>query len=136
MKKLLLNSKPIHKDAGLLVLRVFVGITMLASHGWGKMLKLMAGDTSFADVLGLGETASLVLAVFAEVICSAFLALGLFTRATLIPLIITMLVAVFIVHADDPFSKKEFGLLYLIPYITLLLTGPGKFSLDKLISKA
>lgn len=136
MKKLLLKSKPINYDVGLLILRVFVGVTMLASHGWGKMMKLIAGDTGFADVLGLGETASLTLAVFAEVICSLFLALGLFTRATLIPLIITMLVAVFVIHGDDPFSKKEFGLLYLIPYITLLLTGPGKYSIDKLISKA
>lgn len=136
MKKLLLNSKPINHDAGLLILRVFVGVTMLASHGWGKMMKLITGDTGFADVFGIGETASLILAVFAEVLCSLFIALGLFTRATLIPLIITMLVAVFVIHGDDPFGKKEFGLLYLIPYITLLLTGPGKYSIDKLILKA
>lgn len=136
MKKLLLNSKPINHDLGLLILRLFVAITMLASHGWGKMMKLIAGDTGFADVFGMGETASLILAVFAEVLCSLFLALGLFTRASLIPLIITMLVAVFVIHGDDPFGKKEFGLLYLIPYITLLLTGPGKYSLDKQISKA
>jgi putative oxidoreductase len=42
-----------------------------------------------------------------------------------------MWVAVFIIHADDPFGKQEFGLLYLIPYLTLYFTGPGKLSLDK-----
>lgn len=125
-----LHTRALNLDAGLLILRVFVGLTMLFSHGWGKMLKVFDGDFGFADVLGMGPTVSLLLAVFAEVICSAFLALGWYTRFALIPLIITMLVAVFIIHADDPFSKQEFGLLYLIPYFALFLTGPGKYSLD------
>jgi putative oxidoreductase len=120
-------------DLGLLILRSFVGLTMLYSHGWGKLSRLIAGDTGFADVFGMGEPISLILAVFAEVVCSVFLAFGLYTRIALIPLIITMLVAVFYIHADDPFSKQEFGLLYLIPYVTLFFTGPGKFSLDAFI---
>ena len=71
----------------------------------------------------------------AEVVAAILLILGLGTRFVLIPLIITMLVAFFIVHADDPFSKKELALLYLIPFISLFLTGPGKYSLDALIFK-
>ena len=104
---------------------------MAYSHGWGKLQKMFGGDFGFADPIGVGEEASLVLTVFAEFVCGSLVALGLFTRAALIPLIITMLVAVFIIHADDPFSKQELGLLYLIPYVTLFLTGPGKISLDK-----
>lgn len=104
---------------------------MAYSHGWGKLQKMLGGDMSFADPLGVGEEVSLVLAVFAEVVCAILVALGLFTRAALIPLIITMMVAVFIIHADDPFGKQEFGLLYLVPYVTLFLTGPGKISLDR-----
>ena len=107
---------------------------MAYSHGWGKFQKVLSGDLSFADPIGVGEEVSLILTVFAEFFCGILVALGLFTRAALIPLIITMLVAVFIIHADDPFSKQEFGLLYLIPYITLFLTGPGKLSLDKQLS--
>lgn len=104
---------------------------MAVSHGWGKFQKLISGDFSFADPLGIGEEASFILTVFAELFCGILVVAGLFTRAALIPLIITMIVAVFIVHADDPFGKQEFGLLFLIPYMTLFLTGPGKYSLDK-----
>lgn len=104
---------------------------MAFSHGWGKLQGLLEGDLSFADPISIGEAPSLVMTVFAEFVCGILVALGLFTRAALVPLIITMVVAVFIVHADDPFSKQEFGLLFLVPYITLFLTGPGKFSLDK-----
>lgn len=136
MKKALLHTKPLHTDAGLLILRVFIGLTMLFSHGWGKMERVLEGNFEFVDVMGIGEAPSLILAVFAEVVCSAFLALGLFTRLALVPLITTMLVAVFYVHMDDPFSKQEFGLLYLIPYVVLFLTGPGKYSIDAKLFKS
>jgi len=131
MKKLLFSNRPIATDLGLLLLRIAAGGFMAYSHGWGKFQKVLSGDMSFGDPIGVGEEASLVLTVFAEFFCGILVVAGLFTRAALVPLIITMLVAVFIVHAHDPFSKQEFGLLFLIPYLTLFLTGPGKYSLDK-----
>jgi putative oxidoreductase len=68
--------------------------------------------------------------------CGVLVAAGLFTRLALIPLIVTMAVAVFIIHADDPFGDKEHALLFLVPYVALLFTGPGKWSLDALVRKA
>lgn len=120
-------------DLGLLFLRVSIGIFMAAGHGWGKMVNYGSMSSSFADPIGLGSALSLLLAVFAEVFCSIAVIIGLATRAAVIPLIITMLVAVFIVHANDPWMKQEFGLIYLIGYITLLLTGPGRYSVDSLL---
>jgi putative oxidoreductase len=131
MKKLLFSNRPLATDLGLLMFRLVSGGIMVYSHGWGKLQGVLSGDLSFADPIGIGEMPSLILAIFAEFVCGVLVALGLFTRAALIPLIITMVVAVFIIHADDLFSKQEFGLLYLIPYVTLFLTGPGKISLDK-----
>ncbi len=131
MKNILFSNRPIATDLGLLFLRLASGGIMAYSHGWGKLQKMLGGDMSFADPIGMGEEASLVLTVFAEFVCGILVALGLLTRAALVPLIITMLVAVFVIHADDPFSKQEFGLLYLVPYLTLFLAGPGKLSLDK-----
>ena len=131
MKNILFSNRPIATDLGLLFLRLASGGMMAYSHGWGKLQKMLGGDMSCADPIGMGEEASLVLTVFAEFVCGILVALGLFTRAALIPLIITMVVAVFIIHAEDPFSKQEFGLLYLVPYLTLFLAGPGKLSFDK-----
>ncbi len=130
MKNVLFSNRPFATDLGLLLLRIAAGGFMAYSHGWGKLQKVLDGDMGFADPLGIGEEVSLVLTVFAEFFCGILVVLGLFTRAALVPLILTMLVAVFIIHADDPFSKQEFGLLFLIPYITLFLTGPGKLSVD------
>ena len=115
---------------GLLILRVLVGGFMLFAHGWPKLAGFSAKSGGFPDPLGIGSAPSLTLAVFAEVVCALALMLGIFTRAAAVPLLITMLVAAFLVHGSDPFQKKEFALLYAIPFLALILTGAGKHSLD------
>ena len=119
----------------LLFLRVTSGIFML-THGVGKLTKLIEGGTiKFANPIGIGPEASLILAVFAEFFCSIFLIFGIATRVSSIPLIITMMVAGFIAHAGDPFAVKEKAFLFLVIFITILIMGAGKFSVDNLISK-
>lgn len=126
---------PSTANVWLLLLRVMAGTFML-THGYPKFQTLIAGgEIAFFDFMGLGVTASLFLAVLAEFFCSIFIILGLGTRLAAMPLIITMLVAAFNVHADDPFQKKEFALLYLLIFTTLLVFGGGKYSIDRLIEK-
>jgi putative oxidoreductase len=120
-------------DIGLLVLRVGVGAFMLVAHGWGKLAGFGDLAGKFPDPIGLGSTFSLVLAIFAEVLCALLVILGLGTRFAAVPLLTTMLVAAIVVHADDPWSKKEFALLYAIPFLTLIFTGGGRYALDSLI---
>ena len=123
-----------HFDIAMLLLRLTFGGLMLLNHGWGKMMKLFADDPiKFADPIGIGMAPSLALTVFAEALCAFLIVIGLGTRLATIPLIITMLVAVFIIHWADPFGDKEMALLYLIPYLAILLLGPGKISLDSMI---
>jgi putative oxidoreductase len=129
-KKFLKPTKlPASADAGVLILRVGISLLML-THGYAKLESFLGGNREFADPIGIGEQLSYILTIFAEFGCSILLILGLFTRAALIPLIITMLVVVLIVHGEDPFDKKEHGISFLIVYITLFLTGPGRYSVD------
>lgn len=118
----------------LLILRIGASILML-THGFPKLMKVIDGNMQFGDPLGIGAGPSLVLAAFAEAICSILIILGLATRLAVIPLIITMATAAFIVHANDPFSSQEMPLLYLLIYVTLLVTGPGKYAVDQAIGK-
>jgi putative oxidoreductase len=122
-------------DLGLLLLRLSSGLLMM-THGWAKWTGFAEYSASFADPLRIGSTASLVLTIFAEFFCALFLALGLFTRGVLVPLIILTLVIVFMVHGNYPLGKKEHGLLFLFPYILIFFAGPGKYSVDRLIKKA
>lgn len=118
-------------DIGLLILRITFGFAMFYGHGAGKISRLFGGEEiKFADPFGLGPTASLILVVFAEGLCSILVMLGLFTRAALIPLIVTMAVAYFMVHFSDPFGRQEKVIMYGLAYIALFVTGPGRLSMD------
>lgn len=120
-------------DVIILIVRVAVGCFML-THGIGKFENLFSGEEiKFGDPIGIGKSASLALTVFAEFFCSIFLILGLATRLAVIPLIITMVTAAFVIHVTQGFAKQEMALLYLLVYITLFVTGGGKYSLDRLI---
>ncbi len=123
-------------DIASLVIRLVFGTLMITNHGWPKLMKLAGpGPVEFGDPIGMGTVPSIILAVFAEVLCALFVVLGLFTRFAVIPLIVTMLVAVLIVHAGDPLGKLEMGILYLAAFVSIGLTGPGKYSLDNWLLK-
>ena len=108
----------------------------MLTHGWPKLMRLIdGGEVVFPDPLGIGVIASLIFATLAEFLGSIFIMLGVATRMASLALIFTMVVAVFMVHADDPFARKELGLLYMLVYIVLLIMGSGKYSLDKLVRK-
>ena len=119
------------RDLGLLVLRVGLGFSLAYAHGWGKFMRVLDGNMQFADPIGLGPGLSLVLAAFAEFVCAILVAVGLFGRVATVPIIILFAVAFFVVHGDDPFGDKEKAFLFLIGYVALLLTGPGRMSLDQ-----
>ncbi|MES2418336.1 MAG: DoxX family protein [Bacteroidota bacterium] len=119
-------------DTVILIARVGIAALML-SHGLPKMMALLSSEpVQFMPVMGMSAEFSLALAVFAEVICSILILMGFATRLATIPLIITMLIAVFFVHLADPFAKMELALHYLLVYIILLITGSGKYSVDYL----
>lgn len=116
-------------DVAMLVLRVSFGITM-AVHGYDKLVKFAEYKGGFMNFLGLGGPVSLSLTIFAELVCSILLVIGLFTRLATVPLIITTLVIVFISGKGDIFGEAFHGFSYLLVYITILLIGPGAYSVD------
>jgi putative oxidoreductase len=103
----------------------------MLTHGSSKAIKLLNGDFSFANPIGIGELPTLILAVIAEVIAPIFIILGYKTRLATIPAIATMFVAAFIVHLNDGFGKQELSVIYLVSFLLISILGPGKISIDK-----
>jgi len=132
VKFLRLGFLPTSVDAALLVLRVWFGLTLVTLHGWSKFAGFAERSQRFADPFGIGPTASLGLAVFAEVVCALLLVVGLFTRFAALACAITMATAFFAAHGGRLTGQGngELAFMFLGGFVVLLLAGGGRFSLD------
>jgi putative oxidoreductase len=137
MIQLLIHAKSFSNpvNIGVLLLRVYASAMML-THGGPKFMRLLDGNMKFGDPLGIGSEFSFLLVIFSEFFCSILIIIGLGTRLATIPLIITMLVALFIAHSDDPISEHLNIVWYILAYIALMISGSGKYSLDYKFFKA
>ena len=127
-----LNFLPRSVDAALLVLRLWLGLSLFLLHGWSKLTGFSQMSHKFRDPLGIGSPTSLALALFAEVVCSLLLALGLFTRIAAAVLVIEMTTVFLLVQklALSGPGSGELAFVYLAGWVTLLVAGAGRFSLD------
>jgi putative oxidoreductase len=135
MKKIFnVNNSSNTTGIALLIARAGIAAFML-THGVPKLIMLFSGaPVQFPPILGLSAETSLALAVFAEVLCSILLLVGFASRLAVLPLIITMLVALVFIHGADPFTKQESALQYLLVYLVLFFAGSGKYSIDYLLA--
>lgn len=130
------------KDSGsanfaLLVMRVWLGVAMLANHGLDKLRTFSEKASGFPDPLGVGHATSLTLVIFAEFFCSLLLIVGLVSRFAALVLAFDLTVAFFLVHKAvlSGAHSGELAFIYLAGYVALLIAGPGRFSADGVLFK-
>ena len=116
-------------NVAMLLLRV-TAATLVITYGYDKLVHFAEKKATFMNFMGIGSTLSLSLVIFAEFFCAMLLIIGIFSRLVVIPLIIVMSVALFKAHNFDVFGMGEKAALYLACFLTILLCGPGKISVD------
>jgi len=119
----------------LLVQRVATGLLLLIGHGLPKIQNFSDLSLTFPDPLRLGHRSSLILVILAELFCSMFLALGLFTRIVAFIIVFEFSVAVSIVHHGQSLKIVEPAALFLTSVFTILIIGPGRVSVDGMMGK-
>ena len=117
----------------LLFIRLFFGV-LFFMHGLDKLTNFNALSENYPSVMGLGSYTTLMISIFCEFACSMFLMVGLVTRIVLIPMIVAMGVAFFDIH-DGMMPEGELALIFMIVFIVLFMTGPGRYSVDYLIDR-
>jgi putative oxidoreductase len=122
-------------SVALFIFRVGVASLMMVQHGLDKLKTFSSKSARWPDPFGVGHPTSLSLTIFAEFFCAAFIILGLFTRLAAIPLVVAMGVALFVANHGRFFGPGENAGLFLICFLAILITGPGRFSLDRFIGK-
>lgn len=116
-------------NMALLVIRIVVSVMMLI-HGGPKFIRLLDGNLTFGDPIGIGSELSFLLVVFAEFFCSILVIIGLGTRLAVFPLLITMLVALLVRHAGEQITDHLNIAAFISTYVILFFTGSGRYSLD------
>ena len=104
-------------------------------QGWDKVIHFQEKQSYWPDPFHIGGTASLSLTIFAELVCPAFIIVGFLTRVALIPAMVNMVMAILIGHVGQPFLAREHAFSFLVPFIVLFLTGPGRYSVDQALKK-
>lgn len=120
---------PAVEDIALLITRVGIGLAML-THAIPKLMNFAALSQTFFDPFGLGSQLSLIMALFAELVCSIALILGIFTRLASAMLLFTMLIAVYMVGMLKGWAGNELATIYCFVYGLLIAFGGGKYSLE------
>lgn len=130
----LFPTKSITTKASLLLLaaRVIFGL-LLMNHGIQKWSNFQELSTAFPDPIGIGSPLSLGMAIFGELVCSIGFIIGFLYRLAMLPMIATLGMAFFVIHGNDAFAVKELAFIYLVVFILMYITGPGKFSIDYFI---
>ena len=115
---------------------------LLAYEFWESGVEKLNGENWFADIQGkfpfpfsaVPPDISWFLATWFEVLGAIGLVIGLFTRFFSLSLMSLTIVAWVSVHAGLGYNVCDNGfklpLIYLIMFLPLLLSGPGKASLD------
>lgn len=142
----LVNSKSNIQFAPL-CLRLIIGYGFMA-HGWAKISRGTAGFEKLLAQKGVPfPHINAAIAPYIELFGGIAILLGVYVAIAAIPLIVTMLVAMFAIHINYGFSSVntigltpegplfgppgyEINLLYIAGLISLMLTGAGKFSID------
>jgi len=126
-------SRSWSRDSAILLLRLWLG-SMMMYHGWGKVFGNIEGFAKAVDELGFPMPEFFAwAAALSEFGGGILLVFGLFTRPAAFLVAFTMFVAAFVHHLDDPFGKKEMAITYLVIAIALMIAGPGKTALDRIL---
>lgn len=142
-----------YRQIGPTILRLAIGFGFIA-HGWAKLSR---GPEPFAKLLTVLHVPAPHLMAWVstttELLGGLAIFAGAFTSVTAVPLICTMLVAMFTIQINYGFSAVktigltregpvfgppgyEINLLYIAGLASLILTGAGRFSVDALLTKA
>lgn len=132
MKNRILHYQPLNTDVAALFLRLIFG-GLFVYYGYSKIAAYDQILPMFGDIIGIGSKLSFHLVIFAEFFCGILVTIGFLTRLSVIPIFITMAVAYFIAHANDPFTAKAIVFVFMLLSIVIFVLGSGKFSVDRLL---
>lgn len=124
-------------DGALLILRVWMGLLLFFQHGLIKLTHFSQMSAHFPNPIHIGPLPSLMFATLSDGICSLLVALGIATRYAALIVVINLATAFTLVHhmALSGPHNGEVPLLFIGAFLTIVIAGAGRFSIDAALSR-
>lgn len=119
-------------DKATLFLRLFIG-AVLFTEAITKSQQYPWLEGEYPTLWGLSGADIVSLAGVVEAIAGVMITIGLLTRITAGAMAVVMLGAAFLFFPHQTFDQAELKVIYAGIYITLAISGGGRYSLDALI---
>ncbi|WPO00340.1 DoxX family protein [Pseudomonas sp. MUP55] len=124
-------SEARRQDIGLLFLRVSGALFLLWVHGLPKLLHYGEQLKLIEDPFHLGAPVTLLLAIFAEVLCPLLIIAGVWARLACLPILAVLVIALLVVHPEWTLFEGQFGWLLMIIFSSILIAGRGSLRLGR-----
>lgn len=120
---------------GMLLLRAASSLEIAIVHGFKKIGVGVAAAEAIPNPLHLPGEFNNAFAISANIVFPLFVLVGLFTRLATLPTLAVTLTGYFVVHWNDTLLLKDTPFIYSVIFLTILILGPGKYSIDNVIYK-
>lgn len=121
-----------HPDAGVLLLRLFLGFVLI--YGTQDNVLHQERMLEFRDFLAANgfpwPLLSAYVSAYAQFVCGILILLGAATGVAALVMVVNFVVALAMVHVGLPFNVNIAPLAMLAGSLYLLLSGPGRYSVD------
>jgi putative oxidoreductase len=115
----------------ILIFRILVSAEMIIVHGLKKINNWDDELIHLPNPFGINPHLNLWMAVIANVAMPVLIIAGFLTRLAVLPVLSVTLIGYFVVHGNDSLAVRDVPFMYSICYLLLLITGPGKYSVDE-----
>ena len=119
-------------DKATLFLRLFIG-AILFTQAITKSQEYMWLEGEYPSILGLSAAEVVSLVGIVEVVAGVMITVGFLTRLTSAVMAVMMLGAALFFFPHQSFAEGELKVVYAGMYITLLISGGGRYSFDALL---
>ncbi len=124
-----------NKDFGIFLIRLSLALIFII-HGWVKLNSLGSSESFFVDVGIPAASTMVVIVALIEFLSGIAMLLGVLTSWAGGAIAVIMLVAILQVKVNKSFiGGSEFDLVLFLSALSVVLTGPGNWTIYKLFRK-
>ena len=132
------NRNSLGTNLGLFFIRVAFGLSLFLKHGVEKITGFNRMAQDFPDPFHIGARLSLSVATVSDVVAAVLVIVGLAARPSAFFIVCNILVAWLFFHHAMFFGEQsdhgEVCVLYICAFSAVVMCGPGRYSIDALLS--